>query len=96
MKFLKFLIVFTRCSLCAGLLRNIIPIQLKVPEMNFSDKVDIENTQVCSITPSELGVIVDRSWSVNAPICSYPGFYNSGFIWLVKIEKVNSHMKTVL
>ena len=61
MNFVKFLIVFTRCSLCAGLLRNIFPLELKVSEIEFSDKVDVENTQVYSITPSELGVTVDRS-----------------------------------
>ena len=31
------------------------PMLPKVPEMEFSDKVDIKNVQVCCTTPSELG-----------------------------------------
>ena len=42
-----------------------IPLHPKVPEMEFSDKVDIKNAQVCCPTPSRLGERVGQRPSQN-------------------------------
>ena len=55
--------------------------QKKVPEMEFSDKVDIKNAQVCCPTPSELGARVPERPSDIGQICSYPRLYNPVFTY---------------
>ena len=63
--------------------------QKKVSEMEFSDKVDIKNSQVCCPTPSELGARVPERPSDIGQICSHPRLYNPVLIYII----YNSHSK---
>ena len=67
--------------LLAGRSRWIYFHQKKVPEMEFSDKADIENAQACCPTPSELRDRVAGRSSEIGQICSYQGFSNVVFIY---------------
>ena len=52
--------------------------QKKVPEMEFSDKADIENAQACCPTPSGLRDRVAGRSSEIGQICSYLFFFQCG------------------
>ncbi len=66
--------------LLAGQSRRTFFHQKKVPEMEFSDKADIENAQACCPTPSGLRDRVAGRSSEIGQICSYQGFSNVVFI----------------
>ena len=71
MKFIDFESILMYLHLLASLSRRIYFHQKKVSEMEFSDKADIENAQVCCSTPSELGTRVAERPSDIGQICSY-------------------------
>ena len=90
MKFIDFERILMYLHLLASLSRRIYFHQKKVSEMEISDNADIENAQVCCLTPSELGDRVGERSSENSQICSYPGFYNPVFICAMETTNVHS------